>query len=1106
MLLLLIKKRELLPEWEKRISRGGGFKLTLKHTVCELHFEKHFIKTSEDLVIDGKLVQIPLEKKRLTHDAVPTIFEKYPSYKNTKPPLKRKNPSERKNFEPSSCKSRKIEPDPLSESEFQDNIIGAEIDKETDFPCDEPLSLMDSILKDPDIIQRPNENWHIHRGPNFLSFVRISDNIQIDRFVKIIYGSTEPQICLWQKRIFESYLVTTPENFNELLVKLDALTPCPGTNHDNYPRSDKCSLYLAPSGRKQKPPPRCLQCSLKRRTLAKGIKRQLNVRVARVKIQRKNLARRQEKAKLRRKVVRRDTKIQILEKKINSVMEELSAIKEEQIHKYIQDMPQKWQQVILSCAKAAKAKTPNGRRYTLHWIYECQMLRIKSLALYKKMLRDRFLPLPSLRTLQRYMSKLKPAYGFQENTFQMLKEKAPHMTDAQKQCSLLVDEMKLSEDLWVDKSSLKDLSLWINSLLRDKKISCLNYDDPRIPRSLCSDHICSPDKRRCEGLTEEAGFFVNAVVTDAASWNRNMWSQFGLKKLEYEKQGSKKKYTIDDEDNYNDDDDDENFEFELAYPIRKNNTQKKTTKKSKSSSRSRKTKKISQEVSSDENSEASCVHPLDDRRRLWFVSDFPHLIKSVKQRIVNAEEIETPDGKVKLNHWVIVVREDDKKGIKVAPKLSNAHFQSESFAAMSVKLAFSVATAMLHYKRHGVLGMEDSEATVKFIRRINVLIDAMNSNTSKFGLKDEGQEDDVLADPPVCLQCQKTHDENTPQRKKSSREVMVILNYDIEGGQDDSEVITDFLAYLKTWETSKISRDKRLTASAAHGLRVTLTSALEVSLYMIRNFDYQYFMTRRLNQDPLEHFFGEIRQGCGAHGHPDPWQFIQVYRLMSYKNLVKPPRGSNVTGEEMLSALLTMPDLKSQENMRRQIELEKKIDEALDTGEVLSSPFGDHTYFENLTIDPGAIRFFGGYVARKLRRSTCAKTCQDCFKCLVAPQTQPLHEDDDIIHGRSQGFLLTPSNELMAIIEQLETAILEVYQVSHLHEDLIFEVADSVKDKKFVEIGCNHHKRELTRALLSFYMTTRLIFACEDYNKRLSENAKKKSKAKHLQKMHRLTC
>ncbi len=53
---------------------------------------------------------------------------------------------------------------------------------------------------------------------------------------------------------------------------------------------------------------------------------------------------------------------------------------------------------------------------------------------------------------------------------------------------------------------------------------------------------------------------------------------------------------------------------------------------------------------------------------------------------------------------------------------------------------------------------------------------------------------------------------------------------------------------------------------------------------------------------------------------------------MSYKNLVKPPRGSNVTGADMVNALLAMPDQKSKENRRRQLELEKEIDEALDTG------------------------------------------------------------------------------------------------------------------------------------------------------------------------------
>ena len=67
-------------------------------------------------------------------------------------------------------------------------------------------------------------------------------------------------------------------------------------------------------------------------------------------------------------------------------------------------------------------------------------------------------------------------------------------------------------------------------------------------------------------------------------------------------------------------------------------------------------------------------------------------------------------------------------------------------------------------------------------------------------------------------------------------------------------------------------------------------------------------------------------------------------------------------------------------------------------------------------------------------------------------------------------------------------------------------VADQVEKTEFIEIGCELHKRELTKAVISFYLQTRLIFACAEYNRRLSENAKKKVKARQQQKMFRLTC
>lgn len=65
-------------------------------------------------------------------------------------------------------------------------------------------------------------------------------------------------------------------------------------------------------------------------------------------------------------------------------------------------------------------------------------------------------------------------------------------------------------------------------------------------------------------LLENAGFFVDAITTDGATWNQSMWSKFG----------------------------------------------------------------ISRET-------ISCMHMCDSERRLWFISDFPHLIKNVRNAITD---------------------------------------------------------------------------------------------------------------------------------------------------------------------------------------------------------------------------------------------------------------------------------------------------------------------------------------------------------------------------------------------------------------------------------------------------------------------------------------
>lgn len=188
----------------------------------------------------------------------------------------------------------------------------------------------------------------------------------------------------------------------------------------------------------------------------------------------------------------------------------------------------------------------------------------------------------------------------------------------------------------------------------------------------------------------------------------------------------------------------------------------------------------------------------------------------------------------------------------------------------------------------------------------------------------------------------------------------------------------------------------------------------------------------------LQHFFGEIRGACGANDHPDPIQFIQLYRLLSVYSLVSPPRGSNVSGAAMLSTLLSLEDLVQKENKKRKIELQRKFDEMLDNGEFADlEPYFDYTVRQD--IDPPALENFTGYVARTAKKASVAKHCMECFNSLKADSDREKNSDEDLIHNLSHGYLIVPSDNLMDIIYRCETAILNTLEKNGIGVDIIFE-------------------------------------------------------------------
>lgn len=96
-------------------------------------------------------------------------------------------------------------------------------------------------------------------------------------------------------------------------------------------------------------------------------------------------------------------------------------------------------------------------------------------------------------------------------------------------------------------------------------------------------------------------------------------------------------------------------------------------------------------------------HPVDSKRALHFVSDFPHLIKCLRNGL-HKTGFTTPDGHVSIRAVrEAFLRDCSVRTLKVMPGLTEAHLDPNSFEKMRVCLAFqlfgtSVLRGMTFYK------------------------------------------------------------------------------------------------------------------------------------------------------------------------------------------------------------------------------------------------------------------------------------------------------------------------------------------------------------------------------------------------------------------------
>lgn len=140
--------------WRAYLPKREGVIFESKHKVCKHHFTPDSFKDNK-ILIRGEWVELPLVRKGLKDDAVPTIFPGVPLHVLKKVPIKRKDPADRPKYQPRPKKAKMAKIPPVAMVAIEDTadkntsntgdaLVEEKIDISLDIP---PMTLFEKVLK-----------------------------------------------------------------------------------------------------------------------------------------------------------------------------------------------------------------------------------------------------------------------------------------------------------------------------------------------------------------------------------------------------------------------------------------------------------------------------------------------------------------------------------------------------------------------------------------------------------------------------------------------------------------------------------------------------------------------------------------------------------------------------------------------------------------------------------------------------------------------------------------------------------------------------------------------------------------------------------------------
>ena len=462
------------------------------------------------------------------------------------------------------------------------------------------------------------------------------------------------------------------------------------------------------------------------------------------------------------------------------------------------------------------SSSKKGVRYHPMIIRYCLGLASKSPAAYDEIRYDEktnsgFVILPSRRRLRDYKNYIRPEQGFNKHVINELRDIVLKFEPAEKYGVLLMDEMKIQENLVWDKHTgdligfvdLGDTELNYATLQKSDEIAThvlvfllrsivnpLKFSLANFATTSVSSVQLFPLFWKAVGILEDScGIKVVGVTSDGASPNRSMY-QMHLHMTRVE---------------------DLNEDVDVTY----------------------RTLNIMAE----------------EKRYIYLLFDTPHIMKTARNCLANSLVGRCTwsmwnDGNfLTWNHISKLFHDDLDCGLHLVPKITNEHISLTPFSVMNVRLAAQVLSESV-FQALQTYGPPDAIGTAIYCRMFDKFFDCLNVRN-----KTEA----VTKAKPFLK----------PYESQDDERFIWLIDTFLKYFSDWKESIATRPGQF----TKNAKANMFISWQTYNSIKITVHSSIELIKYLLSQ-NIPYVMTERFCQDPLENYFG--RQRSMGHRKDNP--------------------------------------------------------------------------------------------------------------------------------------------------------------------------------------------------------------------------------------------